>query len=288
MESQNAFARKVHQWRMICWIVIGVSLVAMAWGLRSIIAHGGVKGMDLAAGYAVAFGFCALMVAVIILFCLWSQSRSYGRITRSDHPVLLRWQCTDDEANRFIASEVIRLQISRRAPLYLALILIAVGVWIAYIQRENFEWGAFFIGYAILSGVIVFCYLFWRATNAVELRAAKTRATSEIIIDAEGLVAGTDVFKWRSFNWGLEAATYENGQPDVLNLVFLAGTLPGSATVGTLRTAAYVAGAASSPGGQTQQRTTVRIPVTASKAAEMRQLLSTSISQHLLIPSIIP
>jgi hypothetical protein len=288
MESQNAFSKKAHSWRMACSIVIGVSLVAMAWGLKSIIAHGGVKGMNPVAAYCVAFGFCGLMIGVILLFCLWSQGRAYKAITSGDHAVLARWQCTEDEASRFIAAETIRLKISQRATLYFVLFLIAIGISIAYIQRENFAWEAFLIGYAIVGGFLAVLYLVWRATNSAELRAAKKRANSEVIIDAQGLVTGSDVFKWRSFNWGLEKATYESGQPDVLNLVFLAGTLPGSATVGMLRTAAYVAGEASSPGGSTQQHTYVRIPVTASKADEVRGLLSTTIAGHLLTPPVIP
>jgi len=289
MGSQNAFSqKKTSPGRMISLILIVASLVAMAWGLKVLIDHGGVKGASLAALYCVAFGFCALIVGVVLFFTLRSQARLFDKITSSDHPVLLRWTCTTDEASRFIAAEAARLKISQNATLYFGLVMVALGLGIAYIQRENFDWGSFFIGYAIVGGFAAFCYFYWRAINSHELRVAKQRAHAEVIIDTEGLVTGTSAFKWRGFNWGLEQATYENGEPDVLNLVFLAGTIPGSETVGTLRTAAWLAGAASSPGGSTQQHTYVRIPVTASKAEEVRELLSTTIAPHIFTPSVIP
>jgi hypothetical protein len=268
--------------------MIAGSILAMGWGLKVIVAHGGVKGVNPVAAFAFVFGFIPLLVGVVMLFTVRSQGRAYDQITSSGHTALLRWQCTNEEAKRFVAAEAVRLKISRRATLYFSLAVIAVGFWIAYVQRENFTWGNFLSMYAIVGGFVTFCYFYWRITNATELRAARQRANSEVIVDAEGLVAGTDVFKWRSFNWGLEEATYESGQPDVLNLVFLAGTLPGTETLGVLRSAAYAAGAASSPGGSTQTHVKVRLPVTASLANDVRQLLSTTIAQHLLTPAVIP
>jgi len=268
--------------------MIGGSVLAMAWGLKVIVANGGIKGVNPVAAYAFMFGFLPLIVGVGMLFTVRSKGRAYGRITSSGHAVLLRWQCTGEEAKRFVAAEAVRLKVSRRATLYFVLILIAIGLGIAYLQRENFKWGDFLAGYATVGGFVTFLYIWWRVTNAAELRAARQRANSEVIVDAEGLVAGADVFKWRGFNWGLEEATYESGQPDVLNLVFLAGTLPGTATLGVLRTAAYSAGAASSPGGSTQTHVKVRLPVTASRADDVRHLLSTTIAQHLLTPAVIP
>jgi hypothetical protein len=267
--------------------MIGVSVIAMTWGLKVIVANGGMKGVNPAAAYAFV-GFATLFLGVILLLVVRYQTRLYSTMISSGHAVLLRWQCTGDEAKRFITSEAIRLRAPRRATLYFILTLIAAGLWIAYILRKNFDWEWFLEVWAMLAAFISFLYFYFRALNMVELRAAKQRANSEVIIDAEGLLAGTDVFKWSGFNWGLEEASYEGGQPDVLNLVFLAGTLPGSATVGALRTAAYAAGAASSPGGSTQTRFNVRIPVTASKAEEVRQLLSTTIARHLLTPPAIP
>jgi hypothetical protein len=268
--------------------MIGVSVIAMTWGYKMIIAHGGVKGANPTAVFVSVFGLLPLLLGVILLLVVRYQTRLYSAMTSSGHAVLLRWQCTGDEAKRFIASEAIRLRAPRRATLYFILTLIAAGLWLAYILRKNFDWEWFLEGWAMLAAFISFIYFYWRALNTVELRAAKQRANSEVIIDAEGVLAGTDVFKWRGFNWGLEEATYESGQPDVLNLVFLAGTLPGSATVGTLRTAAFAAGAVSSPGGSTQTQFNVRIPVTASKAEEVRHLLSTTIAQHLFTPAVIP
>jgi hypothetical protein len=288
MESQNAFSTYGRRWRIACWIMIAGSILAMAWGLSVIVAHGGIKGVNPAAAYAFFFGILPLLIGVIMLFLVRSQARLYATMTSSDHPALLRWQCTPDEASRFVAAEAIRLRISRRATLWFILALIAVGFGIAYIQRENFDWGSFFIGYAIIAAFLVFCYATWRLTNAAELGAAKHRANAEVIIDAEGLVTGRNVFKWRGFNWGLETATYEKGQQDVLDLVFLAGTIPGSAALETARTVAWSAGAISSRGASTQSHVNVRIPVTASKAEEVRQLLSTTISQQLLTPPVIP
>jgi hypothetical protein len=288
MGSQNASSKKAHPGQVISLILIGVSLVAIAWGLMVLIGQGGAKGGSVAALLCVVFGFCGLVVGVVLYFILRSQRRLFDKITSSDHPVLLRWTCTTDEASQFIAAEAARLKISQNATLYFGLVMVALGLGIAYIQRENFEWGSFLIGYAIVGGIAAFCYFYWRAINSAELRAAKQRAHAEVIIDTEGLVTGASAFKWRGFNWGLEKATYESGQPDVLNLVFLAGTIPGSETLGTLRTAAWLAGATSSAGGSTQQRTSVRIPVTASKADEMRELLSTTIAPHIFTPSVIP
>ncbi len=291
MESSKAFLQRKNRWRIASSIAVVVSVPAIIWSsvVLAHLAHSGSKGAVL---LFPLLTFTVAVLALIIgggmLYTVQSQINSYGKITSSDHPVLLRWQCTGDEASRFIAAEAIRLRVSRMATLYFILALIAAGIMIAYIQREHFEWGAFFIGYGILGGFLTFLYITWRASNTAELRAAKTRATSEVVIDAEGLLTGTDVFKWRSLGWGLEEATCESGQPDVLNLVFLAGTLPGSATVGMLRTAAYAAGAASSPGGSTQTHVNVRIPVTASKADDVRHLLSTTIARHLLTPPVIP
>jgi hypothetical protein len=279
MESSKAFLQRMHRMRLVSWILLGVSVPAMIWSSVAL-APAWPKVVNVFALCTCVSGLFALMLGGGLLYTVISQSRSYGEITNSDHPVLLRWQCTNDEASRFVAAEAIRLRVSRMATLYFILVLIAAGIMIAYIQREHFEWGAFFIGYAILGGCLTFFYITWRASNASELRAAKARANSEVVIDAEGLLTGTDVYQWSGFLWGLEEATYESGQPDVLNLVFLAGS--GTAAVSTLRTAAYAAGAASSPGGSTQTHVNVRIPVTASKAEEVRDLLSTTIAQHLL------
>ena len=285
MGTQNA---KTHPGRVISLVLIGGSLVAMAWGLMVLIAQGGAKGGSVAALLGVVFGFCGLVIGVVLYFVLRSQRRLFDKITSSDHPVLLRWVCTTDEASQFIAAETARLKISQNATLYFGLVMVALGLGMAYVERQNFEWGWFLISYGMVAGVVAFCYFYWRAVNSQELRAAKQRAHAEVIIDTEGLVTGTSAFKWRGFNWGLEKATYENGAPDVLNLVFLAGTIPGSATVGTLQTAAWLAGATSSAGGSTQQRTSVRVPVTASKADEVRELLSSTIAPHIFTPSVIP
>jgi hypothetical protein len=288
MESSKAFLQRKYRMRLVSWILLGPSVPAVIWS-SVVLAHlaPGTKGWVLGFPLLIfAFGFLALLVGGGSLYTAQSQINSYRGITSSDHPVLLRWQCTNDEAGRFVAAEANRLRVSRMATLYLILVLIAAGIMIAYIQREHFEWGAFFIGYAILGGCLTFLYITWRASNAAELRAAKARANSEVVIDAEGLLTGTDVYQWSGFLWGLEEATYESGQPDVLNLVFLAGS--GTAAVSTLRTAAYAAGAASSPGGSTQTHVNVRIPVAASKADDVRHLLSTTIAQHLLTPPAIP
>jgi hypothetical protein len=291
MESSKAFLQRKYRMRLVSWILLGASVPAIIWSsvVLAHLADSGSKGAVLVFPLLTfAFGFLALLLGGGLLYAAQSQINSYRGITSSDHPVLLRWQCTNDEASRFVAAEANRLRVSRRATLYFILVLIAAGIMIAYIQREHFAWGAFFIGYAILGGCLTFFYITWRASNASELRAAKARANSEVVIDAEGLLTGTDVYQWRSFNWGLEEATYESGQPDVLNLVFLAGMLPGSATLGAVRTAAYAAGEARSPGGSTQTHVNVRIPVTTSKADDVRHLLSTTIAQHLLTPPAIP
>jgi hypothetical protein len=281
MESSKAFSQGIRRMRLVSWILLGMSVLALIWS--SVVLAPDLP--KIANGFALcawAFGLLALMLGGCLLYTAISRSRSFDAITSSDQPVLASWQCTNDEASRFIAAEAIRLRVSRRATLYFVLALVAVGIVIAYVRRDNFEWGAFFIGYAILGGFITFLYITWRASNAAELRAAKRRATSKVVIDAEGVLTGTDVFRWRSFGWGLEEATYESGQPDVLNLVFLAG----SATAGALRTAAYAAGTVSSP-GSTQTHVYVRIPVTAIKADEVRHLVSTTIAQHLHTPPVI-
>jgi hypothetical protein len=202
MESSKAFLQRMHRMRLVSWILLGVSVPAMIWSSVAL-APAWPKVVNVFALCTCVSGLFALMLGGGLLYTVISQSRSYGEITSSDHPVLLRWQCTNDEAGRFVAAEANRLRVSRMATLYFILVLIAAGIMIAYIQREHFEWGAFFIGYAILGGCLTFFYITWRASNAAELRAAKARANSEVVIDAEGLLTGTDIYQWSGFAWGL-------------------------------------------------------------------------------------
>lgn len=56
--------------------LLGVaSLVVMVWGLRTLIAHGGVKGADPSALFSTVFGFAGLALAVILLIA-FSSARS--------------------------------------------------------------------------------------------------------------------------------------------------------------------------------------------------------------------
>ncbi|MEY2563243.1 MAG: hypothetical protein QOH88_1436 [Verrucomicrobiota bacterium] len=272
----------------ICWLVIVLSLAAIIWGILALKAHGSLKGASLAPMYCVAFGFVLLVAAAITMFIVRAQDNLYRRISKTtDSDVLLRWQCTPQEARRFIDSEAARLKIPRRMNLYFAIFLIVIGVGIAWLQSGNFELGSFLLFYATIGGFFALVFVLWRVQMEKELKDARDRALSEIIVTAEGIVAGEGAFKWRGFNLGLKEATYESGQPDVLNLVFLMGTLPGSATVRVAATATYLAGATSMPGA-TQSTMTVRIPVTATKSDEVRKLVSNEISQYLLKPSLIP
>ena len=192
---------------------------------------------------------------------------AYDRITKSDHPVWIRWQCTKSEAQKFIAREASKS--GNPMPSYRSMVITFIGIalGIAFIQRTNFTWSGFVIGTGLLGGIAIGFLWYLRAVAAANMETTIVRASTEVIMDEEGVLTGEAVLKWRTLNWGLQEATYEAAQPDVLNLVFLAGTLPGS---GVLR--------------NTQSTMTVRIPVTANKADEVRQLLATRISQHLLEP----
>lgn len=283
------FSWKVLLGRIIFSIASVASLIAIIWGLKSVIAHGGVKGASPPAMYAAVFGFCALIISVIMLVLFWLQDVSYERITKSDHPVLARWQCSSKEAKQFIAAEAAQQGLSAPPSLrYLVIILIVIALGIGFIQRANFEWGGFFGANAMLGGFVTVIFFLMRANNAANMQATIDRANQEVIIDEKGILAGGTVLNWRDFNWGLKEATYENGQPDVLKLVFLSGTLPGSGTMGVLRQVAYVAGAVSSPGVPLQKDEIVRVPVTASKADEVRQLVSSFLAKHLISPPVIP
>ncbi|MEY2550758.1 MAG: hypothetical protein QOG12_902 [Verrucomicrobiota bacterium] len=66
-------SRKIMRFLIGSGILIFVSLVAIIWGLRLVIAHGGVQGASLAALYAIAFGFCALIISVIVFYVFRSQ-----------------------------------------------------------------------------------------------------------------------------------------------------------------------------------------------------------------------
>ena len=267
MANRSFYSQRIRTFRIVSGILIVVSLVAIIWGVRALIAHGGLQGASLAALYAVAFGLCALIIGVIILAVFWSRDVAYRRMTQSDHPAWIRWQCSAEEARRFVAAEASKRQLSMPSHRSMIITAICIAAALALIQRTNFTWGGFLIANAIVNGCVIGFLFYLRAVSAAKLKDTIVRASTEVIMDDEGVLAGETVFKWRGVNMGLQQATYEAGQPDVLNLVFLAGTLPGSGVV-----------------RNTQSTLTVRIPVTASKADEVRQILATRISQHVIGP----
>jgi hypothetical protein len=265
MASRSFYSRKILGFRIGSGIVSAVSLVAIIWGLRLVIAHGGLQGSSLAALYAMAFGFCGLIIGVIIFGVFWSQDVAFKRMTESDRPVWARWQCNAQEAEQFIAAEAKKQQLPR--PSYRSIIITGIGVALvlAFIVRTHFEWGYFFVLNGIVNGFVIAFMIYLRVLAAAKMEETIARANTEVIINEEGFLTGETVLKWRSLNWGLIEATYEAGCPDALNLVFLAGTLPGSEVI-----------------RNAQSTITVRIPVTASKAGEVRQLVATRISKQLL------
>jgi hypothetical protein len=213
--NRSFYSQRIRTFRIVSGILIVVSLVAIIWGLRSLIAHGGLQGASLAALYAVAFGFCALILGVIILWVFWSQDVAYERITQSDHPVWVRWQCSAEEARRFIAAEASKQQLPM--PSYRSMIItaICIAAGLAFIQRDGFTWSGFLIANVILNGCVIGFLFYLRAVSAAKLKDTIARANTEVIMDDEGIMAGETVFKWRGANWNLQEATYEAGQPDV-------------------------------------------------------------------------
>jgi hypothetical protein len=262
MANRSFYSRRIHILRIISVILIVVSLVAIPWGLRAVIANHGLQGAGLPAISALLGGWVPLALGVIMLFIFWSQDVAYDRITKSDRPVWVRWQCTSDEAQKFIATEAAKRNLPMPSYRSMVITFIGIALGIAFIQRTDFTWGGFLVMTALLGGIVVGFLWYLRVVAAAKMETAVARASTEVIIDDEGILTGESVLKWRSLNWGLMEATYEAAQPDVLNLVFLAGTLPGSGVV-----------------RNTQSTETVRIPVTASKADEVRELVATRISQ---------
>jgi hypothetical protein len=266
MANRSFYSQRTRVLRIVSVILIVVSVVAIVWGLRSVLAHGGLQGASLPALFALLAGWIPLGLGAIILWASWSADVAYERITKSDHPVWVRWQCTKQEAQQFIAKEASKKGESMPSYRSMVITFIGIALGIAFIQRANFSWSGFFIGTALVGGVVIGFLWYLRALAAEKMKTTIVRANSEVILDEEGVLTGEAVLKWRALNWALIEATYEPGQPDVLNLVFLVGTLPGSGV----------------PRSQTQSTETVRIPVTATKADEVRQLLATRISGQLL------
>jgi hypothetical protein len=83
MANRSFQSRKILGFRIGSGILIVVSLVAIIWGVRAVIAHGGVQGASLAALYAIAFGLCALIISVIVFYVLRSQHLAYRRMRES-------------------------------------------------------------------------------------------------------------------------------------------------------------------------------------------------------------
>jgi hypothetical protein len=260
MANRTFYSGRIRSLRIVSIILIVAGLVATIWGLRSVMAHGGLQGASLPALFALLAGWVPLALGAIMLLIFRSQDVAYDRITKSGRPVWIRWQCTSKEAQKFVAREAATLKL--RMPSYRSMVLTFIGIalGIAFIQRTNFTWSGFLIGTALLGGIVVGFLWYLRAVSAAKMETTLARAKTEVIMDEEGVLTGETVFKWRTVNWELMEATYEAGQPDVLNLAFLAGTLPGSAVI-----------------RNAQSTETVRIPVTASKAGEVRELLATRI-----------
>jgi hypothetical protein len=63
MENSRLTARKIFLVRMIFSLLGVASLIVMVWGLRVLIAHGGVKGADPSALFSTVFGFAGLALA---------------------------------------------------------------------------------------------------------------------------------------------------------------------------------------------------------------------------------
>ena len=82
MASRSFHSRRNQTFLIVSAIVIVVSLVAVIWGIRLVIRHGGVQGANLLALYAIAFGSCALIIGLIIFRVFWSR----GRASNGDGP----------------------------------------------------------------------------------------------------------------------------------------------------------------------------------------------------------
>ncbi len=264
MEKPNAFRQKVFQWRIACWAVAGLSLIALVYAVREFsVTQGSLDSLSAPGKVFVVFcgvvGVVGLVVVPFMLTRIGKQVSFYDSLVSGERPVLLRWQCTAEEGRQFIASETVRLGVSRKTELYVVLLVFPAALLIQSLRGRDVT----AVHIAILGAACVFLYFVLRLVDTAGFREAKRRASSEIVLAEDGFLAGSDVRLWRSVNLRLEQAAYEEGKPDALNLVFVPR------------------------GPATGQSVTVRVPVTATKADEARHLLLTVISKHLVAPPIV-
>lgn len=284
-----AFQRKVWRWRMFGWGFIALAGIAAICLLQVVSAKGGIHAHGTTWQETLQFGsmvvgLVALVVGPFMLVQIGQQITFYDAVMSGRSPVLARWRCTPEEVDEFIAMEAARLKVSRRRDIYLALLIAPAALAVISLRHSIEDWTLV----AIAGGGAILGYILWRINGGVEFRAAKRRANTEIVVAEEGMVAGPDVFIWRSLNCGLAGASYEAGEPDVLTLTFRAGTMPGGKTLQAAKTAAYIAGNASSPGVTASRCFNVRVPVTAAKEERIRGLVSSTLKKHLLKKNLIP
>ncbi|MDP9100046.1 MAG: hypothetical protein M3N48_13810 [Verrucomicrobiota bacterium] len=258
-----AFQAKVRRWRIIGGGLIALAVVAAVCVVLVISAKGGFykRGpiwQEVAMIGSMVVGMIALVAGPFMLVQIAQQITFYDAVMSGSDQALARWQCTPAEAAQFIAMEAARLKVSNRTDLYMALVFAPVVLILISLRDSIDNWTPV----ACAGGGAILAYILWRIGDGVQFRAAKRRADTEIIMAEEGIVAGPDVFTWRSLNCGLVGAKYEKSEPGVLTLTFQAGT--------TL----------SGPTGP--QCFNVRVPVTAGKADVVRGLVSSCLAKHLV------
>jgi len=260
------------------WIFSGISLLAVGIGITlCVTARPG--NVPLSAILTATFGGLGLVIGLIVLFTARQQAKNISALSKAEGEIWARWNCSPDEAARFLAVERKRLTITR-GQLWVGLLvalgfaLVVLPVLAVFVRGYTLD-----LAFMVWSGVVCLglAGLFWLIasfTQTMELKRTTASATGETLIGPQGLATGETYWPWRGFNLALRHVAVQPGDPSVIEFTFLIGTFPGAALVGEVGRVAYVL--VDGPAiGATQKTMKVRVPVPGGREGEALALAAT-------------
>jgi len=277
MPALSPTSEKLRKIAFICWIVSGISLVALVGG----IVFCALARTNTQQAYSILaivlggiLGFAAMLVAIITQ----KQAKAATSLEKGEGEIWARWNCSAEEVTRFEAAETERSKMKPAQRLKIMSGAVALGILSPFfyklVRHQSVSLGESAIVFVIFVGGAGLLLLLAPGVARRGVKRAVARAQGEILISADGLMAGGTYYPWRSFNWGLRGARFEPGAPSVIQFDFLAGTIPGSAELQVAGQLAYVLGATQHAQGRTQQKQEVRVPVPQAKEYEARQIVA--------------
>ncbi|MEY2547488.1 MAG: hypothetical protein QOD64_70 [Verrucomicrobiota bacterium] len=277
MPGPTQTSGKLRKAAAVSWIISAVSCVVLLIGIV-FCARARTNSEQAYSILAIVLGGVFGLVAMLVAFLTQKQAKAAGSLEKGEGEIWARWKCSAEEVTRFQAAETERAKMTPALRLKIMLGAVALGILspflYKFVRHDSVSFGESVVIFVVLVGGAGLLLLLAPGFARREVKRAVARASGEILLSADGLMAGGVYYPWRSFNWGLRGARLEPGTPAVVHFDFLAGTIPGSAQLQVAGQLAYAFGA-SHVQGRTQQKQEIRVPVPHGKENEAGRIVAT-------------